>query len=774
MAVTKKEKQAQEDFEDLKARAERLESLYNLSKLIRARERRQPMTFNDFLHLLSEKPEVALRDVFQMFYDMIHHYVPEGTKDFSRTDDSIGFWWYDFSNLFVTDCDDPFFADRLFAYRFMKLVDGFRKGTQKNNIYLFEGPPGSGKSLFLNGLLQKLEEYTKTEEGATFKAFWCLDVEKLGGFQKLVTQIPDIAEEVIALSSRDEPSRENHAMDYPQRYLEFSCPNHDHPVLMVPKPYRKQFLYEVIHNRFFIDKIFYEKQYEWVLKDIPCNICHSIFKALLDITGEPLEVFNMIRVRKNFFSRQLGEGVSIFNPGDITINKPITNPTLQKLINELFKNDDVRFRFSYLAKTNNGVLALMDIKEHNVQRLKNWHGIISDGVHKVELAEERINTLFLGTLNPSDDIHFKDIPSFQDRIITVKIPYVLDYKTEIEIYKNKYGQKVAAKFLPRVLENFAKIIISTRLDKDSSALKKWIKSTERYSKYLDQDMLLLKMELYSGNVPFWLSEEDVKRLNRRKRKEILDASQSEGYKGISGRHSLIIFNELVTAYSESEKLITMVKLLEFFTQAKDPLIKDIPEGFTESLERMYDYNVLQEVKEALYYYNEEQLAKDIQNYLFAINFEPGVKKKSDFTGDVVEIDEDYFKNFEAMFLGTTSTPEEREEFRKDTHNEYVSKTLYKEMQQDGKKITETEQFEDLFDKYTRSLKENALLPYVDNENFRRAIHDHGTKNFKAYDRRLKRDVELLLTNLHKKFKYTKEGARQIALYVIDKNLLKEY
>jgi predicted Ser/Thr protein kinase len=774
MAVTKKEKRDREDFESLEARAERLESLYNLSKLIRDRERRLPMTFNDFLHLLSENPVFALRDIFQMFYDMVHHYVPEGEKDYSRSDDSIGFWKYDFSNLFVTDCDDPFFADRLFAYRFMKLVDGFRKGTQKNNIYLFEGPPGSGKSIFLNDLLQKLEEYTKTDEGATFKVFWSLDVEKLGGFQAFEMHTPDIAEEVVALSAQEQLPLGTNTIDYPQRYLEFSCPNHDHPILMVPKNYRKQFLYEVIPNREFIDRLFHEKQYEWVLRDIPCNICNSIFKALLDLTGEPLQVFNMIRVRKNLFSRQLGECVSIFNPGDLTITKPITNPTLQKLINELFKNDDVRFRFSYMAKTNNGVLALMDIKEHNVQRLKNWHGIISDGVHKVGLAEERINTLFLGTLNPSDDVHFKDIPSFQDRIFTVKIPYVLDYKTEIEIYKNKYGKKVCSKFLPRVLNNFAKIIISTRLDRDSSAMKDWIKSTDRYSKYLDKDLLLLKMELYSGQVPSWLSEEDVKRLNRRKKKEIFDASQNEGYKGISGRHSLIIFNELVTAYSESGKLITMDKLIEFFTQSKDRLIKDVPEGFIESLEKMYDYNVLQEVKEAIYYYNEAQLTRDIQNYLFAINFEPGVKKKSDFTGDVIEIDDDYFKNFEAMFLGTTSTQAEREAFRKDTQNEYVSKTLYSEMQQEGKSIEKTEQFKELFDRYTRNLKENALQPYVNNENFRRAIHDYGSKSFKAYDGRLKRDVELLLANLVKKFHYTKEGARQIALYVIDKDLLKEY
>lgn len=92
----------------------------------------------------------------------------------------------------------------------------------------------------------------------------------------------------------------------------------------------------------------------------------------------------------------------MFNPGDQVVKNPIRNTTLQQLVNDLFDNDDIRFTHSYLAKTNVGVLALMDIKENNITRLNNYHGIISDGVHKVELHEERINTLFLGLVNPED------------------------------------------------------------------------------------------------------------------------------------------------------------------------------------------------------------------------------------------------------------------------------------------------------------------------------------------------------------------------------------
>ena len=52
--------------------------------------------------------------------------------------------------------------------------------------------------------------------------------------------------------------------------------------------------------------------------------------------------------------------------------------------------------------------------------------------------------------------------------------------------------------------------------------------------------------------------------------------------------------------------------------------------------------------------------------------------------------------------------------------------------------------------------------------------DVGTSNFKAYDSKLKRDIKLLLTNLRKKFYYSKEGARQVSLYVLDKDLTSKY
>jgi hypothetical protein len=66
---------------------------------------------------------------------------------------------------------------------------------------------------------------------------------------------------------------------------------------------------------------------------------------------------------------------------------------------------------------------------------------------------------------------------------------------------------------------------------------------------------------------------------------------------------------------------------------------------------MYDYTILQEVKESLYYYNESQISKDIQNYLFAVNFELGSFETCTFTGEKLEITDEFLASIEQRILG---------------------------------------------------------------------------------------------------------------------------
>ena len=343
-----------------------------------------------------------------------------------------------------------------------------------------------------------------------YEIHWKLDLEKLGGLSKLERRFDKVNREVYNkitslnkdLTGNKKGKKSKIEEQVYKRYLEFSCPNHDHPILLIPKDNRRKFIDELICEQSVKDKIFNNKEYDWILKDIPCSICNSLYHTLMDQLDEPMDLFEMVSVKSTFFNRQFGDGISIFNPGDRVLKNPIVDGGLQKAINDAVGNN-IKYQYSYLAKTNNGVMAIMDIKENNIERLKSLHGIISDGVHKVELSEENIKTLFIGLVNPKDKVHYENIPSFQDRIIAVSIPYILDYNTEVNVYKNKFGDNIETKFLPQILQNVAKIIVSSRLNLKSDVINDWISKPEKYVKYLDKDNLLLKMEIYTGEIPKW-------------------------------------------------------------------------------------------------------------------------------------------------------------------------------------------------------------------------------------------------------------------------------
>lgn len=753
-----------ESYREIKSKAKKLEAaLKNLASDLKTNDAFDNITFNEFLYVASKEPRLVFRDVFMYFHDMMRYYVQDGQDDYEVTDDSVGFVNYNFDNLFVKGCDNPFFADRLFANRLMNMVNAVSKGIQNNQIILFEGPPGSGKSTFLNNLLNKLETYSLSLEGIMYKSYWKLNVKAMGESNLL---------DAIIESSHT-PSCTDNAILKNKAHIEISCPNNDNPILLIPREHRKKLLDELITNPVIKRQLFNSKAYNWLLREKPCSICSSIYTALLDKMNNPLKVLGLLYAKKVRFDRQFGKGITVYNPGDEHIKRSIKDDTLQGFLNMLFGNDEVRYLYSNLAYTNNGVYALMDIKDKNIERLIDLHGIISDGVHKVEHTEERIKSLFLGLVNPEDKKNYENVKSFQDRIIHVNIPYILDYKSEVMVYDNKFGKEIFKRFLPGVLENFAKIIIATRMNKESSAIKKWLKETKKYKKYVDEYFLLLKMELYKGTVPDWLDDDDKKSFIKPIRKELLVESESEGKKGISGRQSLTVFSKMFSKYSSADNLITMEDVKKFFLQ-NQKYSSLLPEGFVESVEDLYDYNVLQHVKESLYFYSEKQISRDILNYLFSINYDTGTKEKNPYTGDSIEINESYFNTFENILLGTTANEKKRSALREEIRTEYITYTFSKEIKLDGKNIIDTRQYKHLFDRYIRVIKENVLKPYLSNDNFRLALLDYGTSAYNSHPLKLRKDISRLITRLKTKYRYSQNGAVQVTVYIIDKKIAEKF
>ena len=742
-------------------------------------DHKAPIPFVTFLEHAAERPTVLIRNIFQLFHDMVNAYTGEGVDEYPDDPESIKYVNYDCSELFVKNSDHPFFADRLFANRLIKQVESMRQGAQQNKIYIFDGPHGCGKSTFLNNLLRKFEEYADTEAGCRYEVVWRINVSQLGR--------PSVSNETVSILEKLlQFQKESQQEQYDQiktrvleqtddTFIEISCPSHDNPLLIIPKSQRREFFDDLFDNDAFKYSLFTDKAYDWVFRDTPCTICSSLYDALLNRLHDSAKVFESVWARRYIFKRRLGTGISVFNPGDRPSKQAVlTNEMLQRRINRLLgDSNQVQYIFSRYAKTNNGLYALMDVKSHNIDRLIELHNIVSEGVHKVQDIEENVNSLFMALMNPEDKKNIQNIQSFSDRIAYVNISYVLDLNTEVDIYRDIFGKHIDEAFLPRVLHNFARVIISSRLSLRSEALLEWIGEPEKYNRYCDKNLQLLKMEIYTGYIPKWLGEDDRKQLTAKRRKKIIGESENEGKHGISGRDSIQIFGEFYNAFAKGETLIDMSTLCKFFKSRKD-LRASIPDGFLESLQHMYDYSVLQEVKEALYYYNEEQIAREIQNYIFAVNFEIGSTEKCPYTDDKIEITEEFFKGFEQRILGAKAADAERQTLRSDTQKEYATKTLPQQVSGSEKSLNHTTLFSNFNERYIYNIKEKVLDPFLENENFRRAIKDYDKDDFKTYDRKIQDDVTYLITNLTEKFQYKPQGAKAVCIYVIDNDLARKF
>jgi hypothetical protein len=218
----------------------------------------------------------------------------------------------------------------------------------------------------------------------------------------------------------------------------------------------------------------------------------------------------------------------------------------------------------------------------------------------------------------------------------------------------------------------------------------------------------------------------------------------------------------------------MSDLCKFFTSVQKEFKELIPQGFLDSLLRMHDYTVLQEVKESLYYYNEEQIAREIQNYLFAINFEIGSVETCTYTGEKLAITEAYLQEIENRLLANKANKNQCLAFRNETQKKFTTQTLTQEIMVEGLSLTDSKIFHEMHDRYVNNLKEKVLDPFLENENFRRAIKDYAAEDFKTYDKRIRDDVTYLIKNLCEKQGYTEPGAKEVCIYVIDNDLAKKF
>jgi hypothetical protein len=181
------------------------------------------------------------------------------------------------------------------------------------------------------------------------------------------------------------------------------------------------------------------------------------------------------------------------------------------------------------------------------------------------------------------------------------------------------------------------------------------------------------MELYAGNIPKWLSECDRKNLTSKIKIDIINEANSTKILGISGRDSINLFNEFYSQFNKNSELINICNLHSFCTDYLKKLY-NITDDFLNSVVSLYNFETLQEIKESLYSFNEEQISLDIKHYLFAINYNVGTMQFCNYTNQNVKITNEFFETIEQRILGD-EFKYKKMNFRNDIQKEFSCKTL---------------------------------------------------------------------------------------------------
>ncbi len=729
-----------------------------------------------------------LRSPQHLLHDLVLERLGKGVDEYPGKN-SAGYKRYDVENLFEAG-DVKFFSSRMFANILYDLASRIVRGKQQNKIYVFKGPPGSGKSTAIDSLAEAFEGYIN--EQMLYEVVWRLDTEMLG----VAVHSEDISCKLQQAEKSDE-KKEKFIID---KFPIVPCPNHCNPVLLIPREIRKVFLDSMLPNKETKHRLFTEERYSWVFDTKMCPICQSIFEAISRKLFEEKEkskeesydlnkILEMVHVRQYRFDRRLSRGISVFGSGDKSDKMGIvTDEQIQKILDILFKGSSVKYIADPLCRTNFGLRVLMDVKEENITRFKGWHNVVSEGRKKVGDYEQGVLTLLLAVMNPEDEEGIKDIKSFSDRREDVSIPYITDVATELKVFGNIFGKNSLSRFLPGVAENFARFIISSRIKGVSKPIKNWLgeKGLQDYNErnFCDEEGLTVAMDISEGIIPKWLDKPHIDSFTKPRRLDVLDKIQDSAKSGISDRDAIDFFGKLLGWFDvrikkdvgeakneESIRLIEMSDLEDFLFggDSKEDFLNKVPDTFWEEITFIYQKNLTNTIKKALYRYNTDKLEEDIIHYLRALLMDPDEIEIFEFTGKEIEASESFLSTIENVLAGEKLNQEARKTIRKNI-TEKLSRVIATTLDDWGQ-VKETEVFKALYRMYTENIKKDVLAPFTHNENFGRAIKDFGTKEFESYDKKIKEDVAYLIKNLAENFGYsTEDAARQICEYFVREDL----
>jgi serine protein kinase len=482
------------------------------------REKRQILSAEEFFSLLTISPEVHLRGAAQYVKDCFDFYKTYEVKTPQGKETRFQL----FDMLFDLGANRLAGQERI-QNEVYRAIENFVQQGRVDRLILLHGPNGSAKSTFISCLVRALENYSEQDQGALYRFQWIFPSEKIRKGQIGFSE----AEKIFG-----DPTKSYAYL--PEEQVDARIPSEmrDHPLLLLPQPMRDQLIEASLKNApstFVVPQVLRKGELE--------QRSRLIFDALLNAyRGDFQMVLRHVQVERFSISRRYRTAAVTVEP-QMSVDARSRQLTIERSLQALpptLQNIAFYDLSGELVDANRGILEYNDLLKRPMETFKYLLSTCENGRVSLEHTILFLDLMLIGSANDKYLNAFResaDWPSFRGRLELIRVPYLLNYQQEREVYDAQLKPESLQKHIaPHTTLITALWAVLTRLKPPQA---------ENYPKNI-RDIVaelspLEKAELYArGRIPSKLDTEEHKLMSANIKTILREFEQSSDYEGLRG------------------------------------------------------------------------------------------------------------------------------------------------------------------------------------------------------------------------------------------------
>jgi serine protein kinase len=702
------------------------------------------LSFGDYMNLFKEKPLMGARPSYQYLLDMLKFYGKSDKGEFK---------------LFkIDEPDSPAVYGQVKTQQeIFENLQNFREEGFNNKFLLLVGPNGSSKSSLVRKIMKGAENYSQTEEGALYTFSWIFPIDNfIKGSLGLNTQHSKSDLQTYAyLEDKDITAIITSELK-------------DHPLLLIPTEYRTDLIKDVFAKH--PDELKRLTKTYFFKGDLSKRN-RMIYDALLkNYKGDHAQVLKHIRIERFNISKRYSTGAVTIEP-QIHVDARLQQITMDKRLGSLPPSLQSLNLFSMQGEVvlaNRGILEFSDLLKRPLDTYKYLLMTMETSDINIAGILTELDIFFIGTSNEIHLSAFKQHPdfnSFKGRFNFVRVPYLLKYSDEAKIYEKQVdGLKNRTRFEPHTIDYLCQFSVLSRLraPQEKNFANKTLGKIVAALNPLEKAFFL-----NDGQLPSRLDSESKQVLSQNG--ELVEnefdlENLYEGKFGVSPRDLKNTIYELsskfdsvslVEVFDYLEKLILEKNRFDFLNMTAQGDYHH-PVRFI-ALIREHAWNIFDsELRGSLGLIDDRSYEDYLKRYITNVTAQiKGEKIKNEITGKFESVDDYFIKEFEKNI----DLAEDAKTFR----SHLMSRLGAYALDNPKKEIIYTQVFPSLVDRLKESFREEQKkfiqdmskhIVYYEAE-FLSTEYQANTSPLTEDNRQ---QIELVLSNLTKKYGYSKKGA----------------